>query len=494
MKVKQEPLQPRETTTAIAWLKFVPIFCLASLIIVFQMPLMVAAAVSCVVAGIIVKYVKRCSVNDVIDIMVDGAGKITVVYLILMLAYCVAESFMATGVGASIINLALKFGVSGRTIAPVGLLVTCVLSVATGSSWGAFAACAPVFLWLNYIVGGDIVLTACAIAGGSCFGDNIGLISDTTVVSSGLNNVEVIDRVRHQGIWSLLCMGVSTVIFFILSLDNPTSVGDPAAAINAIPPEAWAALEAERPSAILLLNQVRDGVPMYMIIPLLAVVGIAISGVSTMICLSAGMVVALIFGMFANTVTLQTFFFEIIPNGFAQAGANSVCLIMWIAAFGGLVSSMDAFAPLGALIVKHSTKVRHLLTWNGILCLFANAAFADEMAEITTTTPITKSIIENNVNATEEQMYKLRLRNATFSDALGVYGSQLIPWHCYIVFYVALSNAIFPMHQFTPFEFIGSNVMAFVAVSSILILTFTGWDRFIPWFKIPSEPEVSLKK
>lgn len=494
MKTKEQNLGPRENTTALAWLKFLPIFVLAGLLIFGKLAVMTAAALACIVAGAVAMYVRRCSIDDIIHDMEESVGSISIVYLILMLAYCVAETFMATGVGAAVIDLALKVGVSGRTIAVVGLLVTCVLSVATGSSWGTFAACAPVFLWLNYIVQGDIILTACAIAGGSCFGDNIGLISDTTVVSSGLNQVEVIDRVRHQGMWSLLCVVVSAVIFFFMSMGNANIVGDPIAAIDSIPPEAWAALEAERPSAVLLLNQVRDGVPMYMIIPLLAVIGIAISGISTLICLSAGMLVALVFGMFAGTIDIPTFVFTILPEGFASAGSFSVALIMWIAAFSGIVRKMDAFDPLGKFIVKHSHNVRGMLTWNALLCIFANAALADEMAEITTTTPITKSIIDNNVNANEEQMYKLRLRNATFSDAMGVYGSQLIPWHCYIVFYVALANMIFPMHTFTPFDFIGHNVMAIVAVGSMLILTFTGWDRFIPWFKIPSEPEVSLKK
>lgn len=480
--------------TFIAVIKFFPIFVLAGLIIIAKLDLLVAAPLACVVAGGVVWYVKGVKIDGITDIMVESAGKITIVYLILMMAYGVAESFMATGVGAAIINISLEFGISGRSVAPVGLLVTCVLSVATGSSWGAFAACAPVFLWLNYIVGGDTVLTACAIAGGACFGDNIGLISDTTVVSSGLNGVNVVDRVRHQGVWSLLVVLVSTIIFTLLSLNNPTAIGDPVTAINSIPPEAWTALEAERPSAILLLNQVKEGVPYYMVIPLVTVVLIAISGVSTMICLAAGIVVSLIFGMFAGTITLTAFFTEVIPNGFSSAGSWSVCMIMWIAAFGGLVSSMNAFDPLAGMIVKMSKKVRHLMGWNAVFCLLANCAFADEMAEIATTSPITRSIIENNVVADEKQMYQLRLRNATFADALGVYGSQLVPWHCYIVFYVSLSNAIFPIHEFTPFEFISSNVMAFVAVGSMLFLTFTGFDRFIPWFKLPSEPDVYLKK
>ncbi len=38
------------------------------------------------------------------------------------------------------------------------------------------------------------------------------------------------------------------------------------------------------------------------------------------------------------------------------------------------------------------------------------------------------------------------------------------------------------------------NFMAMIAVFSLLILTFTGLDRFVPFFKMPTEPEVQLKK
>ena len=37
---------------------------------------------------------------------------------------------------------------------------------------------------------------------------------------------------------------------------------------------------------------------------------------------------------------------------------------------------------------------------------------------------VTVKLVENNVEASEEDMNKLRLRNTTFSDALGVFGSQ----------------------------------------------------------------------
>jgi Na+/H+ antiporter NhaC len=91
-------------------------------------------------------------------------------------------------------------------------------------------------------------------------------------------------------------------------------------------------------------------------------------------------------------------------------------------------------------------------------------------------------------------MYKLRLRNATFADALGVYGSQLIPWHVFVLFYVGIANAVYPLYDFVPFDIIRYNFMAYIAVGSILILTLTGWDRFIPLFGLPSEPKVRLRK
>jgi hypothetical protein len=36
--------------------------------------------------------------------------------------------------------------------------------------------------------------------------------------------------------------------------------------------------------------------------------------------------------------------------------------------------------------------------------------------------------------------------------------------------------------------------MAMIAVASLIILTFTGLDRFVPLFAMPREPEVQLKK
>ena len=486
--------EKKSESALIAAIKFLPLLILALLVIIFEMDLLIAAPIATVFAVLVAMFSNKITFKEVFDRGLKSASNITIVFFILMFAYGVAECFMATGVGASVINIALSLGISGKTVAVIGFLVTCVLSIATGTSWGTFAACAPIFLWLNYIVGGSEILTLCSVAGGSCFGDNIGLISDTTVLSSGLQDVEIIHRVRHQGVWSLCCLVISAVIIFALGMGLSGVSGDPRQAIESIPPEAYEALAEQRPSAILLLEQVKTGVPVYMIIPLFIVVGMAFAGIQTMICLGAGMVSALIFGIIAGTTTVSQWLNDLLLVGFVDAGGWSIVMMMWVSAFGGIMNGMNAFEPLAKLIVKMSSSVKQLMGWCGVLCITGNVALSDETAEIATISPIIRNIVEENVEGTPDSMYKLRLRLATFADAMGVYGSQLIPWHCFPVFFTAIANAVYPIANFTTIDVMRMNVMAFVAVGSMLILTFTGLDRFIPLFKIPSEPEVKLIK
>ena len=479
----------------IGLLKFSPVFMLAGLMI-SGLDCLIAAPIATIYAFVVASITDKLKFNDLVDCAVDNVKHLNLVFFILMFAYAMAEAFMSTGVGASIVNIALNLGLTARTVAVVGFLVTSVLSVATGTSWGTFAACAPIFLWLNHIVGGNILLTTASIAGGACFGDNIGLISDTTVVSSGIQDVEVIDRVRSQGVWSVSCLLISAIIIFIISnlMGLPTEVANASVAIDAIPTEVMEALAIERASAVDLLNQVKEGVPYYMAVPLLLVLAVAIKGLPTLVCLSVGIVSSFILGSFAGTVESLTSFLDLIYTGFEGAGSWVIVMMMWVGAFGGVMSKMNAFAPLSNAVMKCAKNVKQLMFMNGILCIAGNAALSDEMAQIVTVGPVIRELVEENVEASEEDMYTLRLRNATFSDALGVFGSQLIPWHVYIGFYLGILSAVYPLHEFVAMDIIKYNVMAFVAVGSILILTLTGLDKFIPKFGLPSEPNAKLKR
>ncbi|MEG1824895.1 MAG: Na+/H+ antiporter NhaC family protein [Cloacibacillus sp.] len=474
-------------------IKLSPICVIAGLML-SGMDILIAAPLSFMYASMVAMAVDHYKFQELVDAALENLKHFLIVFLILQLAYAVAECFMATGVAASVINMSLAAGLDAKTIAVVAFLLTCVLSTATGTSWGTFAACAPIFLWLNHIVGGNILLTIGAIAGGSCFGDNIGLISDTTIVSSGIQEVEVIKRVRHQGVWSLLCLLAGAAVFYLASLNMSSATAQASDAISQIPADVWKKLGEERPSAVTLLNLVKTGVPYYLVIPLIVVIGTAVKGYSTLICLGSGIVSSLIFGMIAGTVTSLNGFFDLLYTGFSDAGSWSIAMMLWVGAFGGVMRKMDAFAPIAALVLRMVHKVRHLIFANGLLCMLGNAALSDEMAQIVTIGPIIKNMTETSVVGSKEDMYTLALRNATLSDAMGVLGSQLIPWHCYMGFFLGISASVYPLATgITAGDIISHNYYSMIAVASMLILTYTGWDRYIPLFKLPTEPQVYLK-
>ena len=484
---------PREGGVGLAILKFAPLIVMMLLVIVVGLELVLAAAISVFVAAAISMFVNRCGFDDAFEFGAQAVRGIVMVFFVNMFAYAVGEVFMATGVGAALINLSLAAGVTARTIAVIAFLLTCALSLATGTSWGTFAACAPIFLWLNYLLGGNTVLVLGAIAGGSCFGDNIGMISDTTVLSCGMQDVKIIDRVKHQGPWSVLCIVITVIITFAMSMSLPSTQGSLQEALASIPAEAYEVLEVERPGALTLLEQVQTGVPVYMVIPFVLVIATAFTGMNTMLCLGSGVVSALVLGLIAGECTLMGWLNDMMLAGFSSSGGSAIIMMMWVAAFGGIMNSMGAFEPLAKLAVKMSANVHHLMGWCGVLCIVGNAALADEAAEIATFSPIVRGIVEEEVEASEEDMYKLRTRLATFTDALGVYGSELIPWHCYPVFFLAIASGVFPIEEIDVWDIIVNNWMSMISVLSILILTFTGLDRFIPLFGLPKNAKLKKK-
>ncbi|MBQ7665081.1 MAG: Na+/H+ antiporter NhaC family protein [Synergistaceae bacterium] len=481
----------------LALIKLSPVIVLG-ILMRLGLDILLAAPLALIYAIIIGMITSHIRFNDLMDAAIENLKHILVVFLILQMAYAVATCFMETGVAASIINMALSLGLTAKLTPMFALLVTAILSIATGTSWGTFAACAPIFLWLNHIIGGSVVLTIAAIAGGSCFGDNIGLISDTTVVSSSLQGVVITDRVRHQGVWSFLCLvaGAAAFYFAAVSMGLTDTVGNANEAIAQIPQSVWDALQEKRPAAVTLLNQVRAGVPYYMIIPLFFVLVLAGAGVNTLVCLGSGILGSLVFGYFAGTVTDLMKFLDMIQSSFADAGSWVIVMMLWIGAFGGVMRRIHAFDAISALVLKCVHSVRQLMFANGLLCLIGNAALADEMAQIVTMSPIIKDLTDNHVKGDSKAMYELALRNATFADAMGVFGSQLIPWHVYLAFFVGITYAVYPVAEgsVSIMDIIAHNYLAWIAVLSMLILTLTGLDRFIPLFRLPSEPEVQLVK
>ena len=125
-------------------IKFLPVIILATLMIK-EFDALIAAPIATIAALVIAIFMEKHSFKDCIDTAMKSVSNILIALFILMFAYAMASAFMTTGVGAAVVNIALSAGVTARSIAVVGICVTAVLSVATGTSWGTMAACAPMF-------------------------------------------------------------------------------------------------------------------------------------------------------------------------------------------------------------------------------------------------------------------------------------------------------------------------------------------------------------
>ena len=147
------------------------------------------------------------------------------------------------------------------------------------------------------------------------------------------------------------------------------------------------------------MEQVQAGVPLYMVIPLIVVLVLAFAGFQTFICLFSGVILSYVFGYFAGTVGTINEYLDMCMEGFASAGGWVVVMMMWVAAFGGVMKMMNAFRPLSDLLGRMARNVRQLMFFNGCLSIFGNAALADEMAQIVTIGPIIKELVEENIEA-----------------------------------------------------------------------------------------------
>lgn len=141
-----------------AFFKLTPVILLAGLMMIstveslsiffgFKLDILIIAPIATLYAVVIAMITEKFKFMQILNSAIDNVKEMQLVFFILMFAYAMADAFMSTGVGASIITLSLKVGSSAKTVAVVAFLVSAVLSVATGTSWGTFAACVHQFFY-----------------------------------------------------------------------------------------------------------------------------------------------------------------------------------------------------------------------------------------------------------------------------------------------------------------------------------------------------------
>ena len=160
----------------------------------YKMPVLVAFIISTVVALL---SNRKESMNKKMDVFCKGAGHADIISMCIIFLLAGAFGTVTKTIGGvdSIVNLSLS--VLPANLVVVGLfLIGCFISLSMGTSVGTIAAIAPIGIGVAEVTGIPVALILGAVVGGAMFGDNLSMISDTTIAAVRTQGCELKDKFK----------------------------------------------------------------------------------------------------------------------------------------------------------------------------------------------------------------------------------------------------------------------------------------------------------
>ncbi|MFM2479875.1 Na+/H+ antiporter NhaC family protein [Celerinatantimonas sp. YJH-8] len=238
----------------------------------YQLPAPVAILPALALALLLSKN----KLNKAIEQMIQGMGhnNIITMCLIFLLAGGFSVVAKATGGVDSVVGIGLSI-IPSWFLVPGLFIVSAFIATAMGTSMGTIAAVGPIAVGISHAAGVSPELMAGAVLSGAMFGDNLSIISDTTIAATRTQNCQMKDKFRENFKIALPAAILALLIFWYLS--GNTSVPD------------------QKDLAIL------PAIP-YIIILILAIVG-----VNVFVVLALGILLAGLNGIIGSDYSLMVF-------------------------------------------------------------------------------------------------------------------------------------------------------------------------------------------
>ena len=337
---------------------FLGLYVVISLIIgdFYKIPLTVALLIASLWAIAIFKEVPFA---ERIEIYAKEAGNSNVLYMvwIFILAGCFAT--LADKSGAVEATVALTLNQLPSTFVMPGLfMAACFISMAIGTSVGTVVALIP--LAVNYAssVGADIPFFVAIILGGSFFGDNLSFISDTTIAATRTQGCKMNEKFKANFILALPAALITFAIYIFGDFPIPEATHS-------------------FPTNPLL------------VIPYLAVIVLAISGVNVTLTLVTGIFLAFVMAMISGFG-----FFDIL--GFMGSGidamGNLIIITLMAAGMLGLIKASGGIEALLSFLNKGIHGRKGAQSVIAILVGIVNLCTANNTVAILTVGSISKQI------------------------------------------------------------------------------------------------------
>jgi len=282
----------------------------------YQVPAPVAVLPAIVLAIIL----SRDTVNETIDQFTKGVGDSNVIAMcmIYLLAGAFAAVASATGGVESTVNLGLSL-IPSWFLLPGFFLISAFIATAMGTSMGTLGAVAPIALGVAQTAGIDIAVMGGAVISGAMFGDNLSIISDTTIAATRTQGCEMKDKFKENLRIALpAAIGVLIVLAF-LGNDAP------------LPPV--------------------GEIDWIKVLPYIAILILAIAGVNVFVVLGSGVVMAGLVGLMQTPDYGLMSWAKDIYKGFSDM-QEILILAMLIGGLGAVMNHQGGLAFIVKFIDK----------------------------------------------------------------------------------------------------------------------------------------------
>ncbi len=305
---------------------------------------------------------KGKNIEERVAVFSRGAGDRNVLLMIWIFVLAGAFAAIAKEIGAidAAVDITLKI-MPGKFLYAGLFLAACFISMSIGTSVGTIAALVPIATGIAAEIGVSTSFIVAIIVGGSFFGDNLSFISDTTIAATRSQGCSMADKFKVNFAVVLPAAALVTIFYVIKGAD-----------VSYVP-------------------EVQH-VKLFMLIPYIMIVVMALLGVNVLLVLVAGIAVCAFIG-FAFEGLCWTCWLESMGRGIA--GMGDLIIVTMLA--GGVLEIIRDGGGLDFLITKMTSRIKGKRGAEASIALLvsvANFCTANNTIAIITTGHIARNITE----------------------------------------------------------------------------------------------------
>lgn len=381
--------------------------------------------VAIIPALILAILLHKAPLQQSIEVMIKGAGNSNIITMciIYLLAGAFASVASATGGVDAAVNAGLSL-VPAAWLLPGLFIIAALVSTAMGTSMGTIGALAPIAVGLANQAGLDQALVAGVLLSGAMFGDNLSIISDTTIASTRTQGAQMADKFRENIYIALPAAALTLLLYIMLANDGAPVQTD---SVN------WSA-----------------------VLPYAAILLLAVMGLNVFVVLLLGIVLAALQGaVFADYAIANLG--KDIASGFASV-QEIFLLAMLVSALSEFIKQQGGLAWIATKIQRLADSLK--LAGNkaqqvaiAALAFISNLCIANNTVAIVLSGDVAKTLAQQHHISAKRSASLLDIF-ACISQGLVPYGAQALllgasfgisPWqvvtqsyYCLILFVVAL--------------------------------------------------------